>query len=46
MAATMFMVSPHTAGKSAQRYRDEDPAGMLDRTSRPQSMPTRPSRRS
>ncbi|WP_179537467.1 IS481 family transposase [Arthrobacter cupressi] len=38
-AAKMFMVSPVTARKWAARYRTEGPAGMTDRSSRPQSMP-------
>ncbi len=40
-AAKMFMVSPRTAGKWADRYRGEGPAGMVDRSSRPRSMPTK-----
>ena len=40
-AAKMFMVSSRTAGKWADRYRAEGPAGMADRSSRPRSMPTR-----
>ena len=41
VAARMFMVSPVTARKWAARYRDEGTAGMVDRSSRPHSMPTR-----
>ena len=41
VAAKMFMVSPVTARKWAQRYRAEGPAGMADRSSRPRSMPTK-----
>ena len=40
-AATMFMVSPRTAAKWAQRYRLEGPVGMADRSSRPRSSPTK-----
>ncbi|MGJ9424200.1 IS481 family transposase, partial [Aeromicrobium sp. CF3.5] len=40
-AAKMFMVSPETARKWAKRFRDEGPAGMLDRTSRPRSSPAK-----
>jgi len=40
-AAAMFMVSPRTAGKWAQRYRTEGPAGMTDRSSRPHHSPTK-----
>jgi len=40
-AAKMFMVSPRTAGKWADRYRAEGPAGMLDRSSRPRTSPTK-----
>ncbi|SDH38037.1 IS481 family transposase [Pseudonocardia oroxyli] len=40
-AAKMFMVSARTAKKWADRYRAEGPAGMLDRSSRPHSSPTR-----
>ncbi len=35
-AAKMFMVSPRTASKWSDRYRAEGPAGMVDRSSRPQ----------
>jgi transposase InsO family protein len=42
-AAKMFMVSPRTAKKWADRYRTEGPAGMADRSSRPHSSPTRTS---
>lgn len=38
-AAKMFMVSPRTARKWADRYRAEGRAGMLDRCSRPHSSP-------
>jgi transposase InsO family protein len=38
-AAKMFSCSPRTAGKWAQRYRLEGPAGMLDRSSRPLRSP-------
>jgi transposase InsO family protein len=40
-AAKMFMVSPRTAAKWANRYRDEGPAGMTDRSSRPHHSPTK-----
>jgi len=40
-AAKMFMVSPRTAGKWAHRYREQGPAGMADRSSRPRSSPTK-----
>jgi transposase InsO family protein len=40
-AAKMFMVSPRTAKKWADRYRAEGPAGMADRSSRPHHSPTR-----
>ena len=40
-AAKMFMVSPVTARKWAARYRTEGPAGMIDRSSRPRSIPNR-----
>ena len=40
-AAKMFMVSPRTAKKWADRYRLEGPAGMADRSSRPHTSPTR-----
>jgi transposase InsO family protein len=42
-AAKMFMVSPRTARKWADRYRAEGPAGMADRSSRPHRSPTRTS---
>ncbi|MCT2324287.1 leucine zipper domain-containing protein, partial [Micrococcus luteus] len=42
-AAKMFMVSPPTARKWATRFRAEGPAGMVDRSSRPATMPTRTS---
>jgi transposase InsO family protein len=38
-AAEMFMVSPRTAKKWSQRYRDEGVAGMVDRSSRPHTSP-------
>ena len=43
-AAAMFMCSPRTAAKWADRYRLEGPAGMVDRSSRPRTSPakTRP----
>jgi transposase InsO family protein len=40
-AAKMFMVSPVTARKWAQRWRAEGRAGMQDRSSRPRTCPTR-----
>jgi transposase InsO family protein len=40
-AAKMFMVSPRTAKKWADRYRAEGPAGMIDRSSRPRTSPNR-----
>ena len=40
-AAKMFMVSTVTARKWAARFRDEGPAGMQDRSSRPRSCRTR-----
>ena len=40
-AAKMFMVSPRTARKWADRYRAEGKAGMLDRSSRPRSSPNK-----
>ncbi len=40
-AAKMFMVSPRTAKKWADRYRTEGVAGMVDRSSRPHHSPTR-----
>ena len=40
-AAKMFLVSPRTARKWAERYRAEGRAGMLDRSSRPHSSPTK-----
>jgi transposase InsO family protein len=39
-AAKMFMVSPRTATKWAERYRFEGPAGMSDRSPRPRCSPT------
>jgi transposase InsO family protein len=41
VAAKMFMVSPRTARKWADRYRAEGPAGMADRSSRPRRSPAR-----
>ena len=41
VAAKMFMTSPPTARKWAARFRVEGPAGMVDRSSRPRSMPTK-----
>jgi transposase InsO family protein len=40
-AAKMFMVSPRTARKWADRYRAEGAAGMADRSSRPHHSPTK-----
>ncbi|MCT2588338.1 IS481 family transposase, partial [Actinophytocola gossypii] len=40
-AAEMFMVSPRTARKWADRYRAEGKAGMLDRSSRPHHCPAK-----
>ncbi|MCE5289012.1 MAG: IS481 family transposase [Nocardiaceae bacterium] len=40
-AAKMFMVSPRTASKWANRYRAEGKAGMADRSSRPHRSPTK-----
>jgi transposase InsO family protein len=40
-AAKMFMVSPRTAKKWADRYRHEGQAGMADRSSRPKTSPTK-----
>ena len=42
-AAKMFMVSPRTAKKWADRYRHEGAAGMTDRSSRPTISPTKTS---
>jgi transposase InsO family protein len=42
-AAKMFMVSPPTAKKWADRYRQEGVAGMADRSSRPHRSPARTS---
>jgi len=42
-AAKMFMVSPRTAAKWADRYRAEGPAGMVDRSSRPRTSPSKTS---
>ena len=42
-AAKMFMVAPRTAKKWADRYRAEGPAGMVDRSSRPHTSPTKTS---
>ena len=40
-AAKMFMVSPRTAAKWADRYRAEGPAGMADRSCRPRRSPNK-----
>jgi transposase InsO family protein len=40
-AAKMFMVAPRTAKKWADRYRVEGRAGMVDRSSRPHTSPTK-----
>jgi transposase InsO family protein len=40
-AAKMFMVAARTAKKWADRYRHEGPAGMVDRSSRPHTSPTK-----
>lgn len=40
-AAKMFMVSPRTAKKWADRYRSHGRAGMFDRSSRPHSSPNK-----
>lgn len=40
-AAKMFMVSPRTARKWADRYRAEGSAGMADRSSRPRTSPSK-----
>jgi transposase InsO family protein len=42
-AAKMFMVAPRTAKKWADRYRAEGRAGMVDRSSRPHTTPTKTS---
>jgi transposase InsO family protein len=42
-AAKMFMVSPRTAKKWADRFRAEGPAGMVDRSSRPHHNPAKTS---
>uniref|UniRef100_A0A5Q5BG16 Integrase, catalytic region n=2 Tax=unclassified Mycobacterium TaxID=2642494 RepID=A0A5Q5BG16_MYCSS len=42
-AAKMFMVSPRTAKKWADRFRAEGTAGMVDRSSRPHHSPTKTS---
>jgi transposase len=41
-AAKMFMVSWPTAKRWASRYVELGPAGMVDRSSRPHTMPSRP----
>lgn len=41
MAAKMFMVSPKTVRKWADRYRTEGTAGMVDRSSRPYHSPAK-----
>jgi transposase InsO family protein len=40
-AAKMFMVAPRTAKKWADRFRAEGALGMVDRSSRPRTSPTR-----
>jgi transposase InsO family protein len=40
-AAKMFMVSPRTAKKWADRYRAGGPGSMVDRSSRPRTSPTK-----
>jgi transposase InsO family protein len=40
-AAKMFMVAPRTAKKWADRYRAEGASGMVDRSSRPRTSPTK-----
>jgi len=40
-AAKMFLVSPRTAKKWADRYRSEGPAGMADRSSRSHTSPNK-----
>src|SRR5690242_5650189 len=40
-AAERFQVSPTTAKRWADRYRNDGPAGMSDRSSRPHRSPTR-----
>ena len=40
-ASKMFMVSPRTAAKWAQRYRAEGARGMADRSSRPRRSPAK-----
>ena len=40
-AARMFMVSPRTARKWADRYRAQGPTGMVDRSSRPRTSPSK-----
>lgn len=42
-AAKMFLVAPRTAKKWADRYRSDGSAGMVDRSSRPRTSPTRTS---
>lgn len=42
-AAKMFLVHPRTAKKWADRYRSQGHSGMVDRSSRPHSSPTRTS---
>jgi len=41
VAAKMFMTSPPTARKWVARFRAEGPEGMIDRSNRPRSMPTK-----
>jgi transposase InsO family protein len=40
-AAERFQVSPNTAARWARRYREQGPAGMVDRSSRPHRSPRR-----
>lgn len=42
-AARMFMVAAKTARKWVDRYRAEGASGMVDRSTRPQTSPTRTS---
>ena len=43
-SAKLYMVSPRTAKKWADRYRAQGPSGMVDRSSRPRTCPHRTSR--
>jgi transposase InsO family protein len=45
VAAERFNVSPRTAKRWADRYREQGPAGMADRSSRPRSSPARTAQR-